>query len=135
MDEHIVLSQGRTVEVKNDSEHHDYKDLTYWINKHNWYASREVLDYIQNTKTNQENGKELNTKAGIKRFIKFHIYYKLPMGMRAHLYYIYRYYMKLGFLDGKEGKIYAFLQAYWYRYLVDAKIYEYELSQRKDDSK
>lgn len=30
----------------------------------------------------------------------------------------------MGFLDGKEGKIYAFLQAYWYRYLVDAKIYE-----------
>ena len=40
------------------------------------------------------------------------------------LYYLYRYYIKLGFLDGKEGKIYAFLQAYWYRYLVDAKIYE-----------
>ena len=47
------------------------------------------------------------------------------MGMRAHLYYVYRYYIRLGFLDGKEGKIYAFLQAYWYRYLVDAKIYEY----------
>ena len=131
MDEHIVLSHGKTVEVKNDSEHHDYKDLTFWTNKHNWYASREVLDYVQNAKTNQETGKELNVKAGIKRFIKFHIYYKLPMGMRAHLYYIYRYYFKLGFLDGKEGKIYAFLQAYWYRYLVDAKIYEYELSQKK----
>ena len=38
--------------------------------------------------------------------------------------YLYRYYIKMGFLDGKEGKIYAFLQAYWYRYLVDAKIYE-----------
>jgi len=54
MDEHIVLSHGKTVEVKNDSEHHDYKDLTYWTNKHNWYASREVPDYMQNTKTNQE---------------------------------------------------------------------------------
>ena len=52
------------------------------------------------------------------------LYYKLPLGLRAHLYYIYRYYIKLGFLDGKEGKIYAFLQAYWYRFLVDAKIYE-----------
>lgn len=46
------------------------------------------------------------------------------IGFRSHLYYLYRYYIKLGFLDGKEGKIYAFLQAYWYRYLVDAKIYE-----------
>lgn len=126
MDEHIVISEGRTVEVKNDSEHHDFKDLAYFIQKHNWYSSREVLDYIQNTELQNEDGKELNHKAGVKRWIKFHIYYKLPMGMRAHLYYWYRYYIKLGFLDGKEGKIYAFMQAYWYRYLVDAKIYEYQ---------
>ena len=49
---------------------------------------------------------------------------------RAHLYYWYRYYVKLGFLDGKEGKIYAFLQAYWYRFLVDAKIYEREKQEK-----
>ena len=54
------------------------------------------------------------------------VYYKLPIGMRSYLYYIYRYYFRLGFLDGQEGKIYAFLQAYWYRFLVDAKIYEHE---------
>ena len=128
MDEHIVLSEGRTVEAKNDSEHHDFKDLAYFVQKHNWYSSREVLDYIENTKLQHEDGHELNRKAGVKRWIKFHIYYKLPMGMRAHFYYWYRYYIKLGFLDGKEGKIYAFMQAYWYRYLVDAKIYEYQKS-------
>ena len=50
------------------------------------------------------------------------------MGFRAKLYYIYRYYFKLGFLDGKEGKIFAFLQAYWYRFLVDAKIYEKQVN-------
>jgi hypothetical protein len=42
------------------------------------------------------------------------------------MYFIYRYWIRLGFLDGTEGRIYAFLQAYWYRYLVDAKIYECE---------
>lgn len=124
MDEHIVLFEGRSISMKNDCEHHDYKDLTSFISKHNDYSSREVLDYLQNRKTGAEDGKPLNKRAGIKRWIKFKIYYKLPMGMRAHLYYWYRYYFKLGFLDGKEGKIYAFLQAYWYRYLVDAKIYE-----------
>ena len=31
-----------------------------------------------------------------------------------------------GILDGKEGKIFCFLTAYWYRFLVDAKIYEHE---------
>ena len=125
MDEHIVLSEGRSVEMKEDCLHHDYKDLTRWIDKHNWYADREVLDYYQ-FRQDEEDGKELDRKAKLKRKIKFGIYYKLPLGSRAHLYYWYRYYFKLGFLDGKEGKIFAFMQAYWYRYLVDAKIYEQE---------
>lgn len=123
MDEHIVLLEGKTVELKNDSIHQDYKDLTAWIDKHNKYSSREVLDYFNSTNVNRDN-QRLNSKAKFKRFIKFNIYYKLPIGTRAHIYYLYRYYIKLGFLDGREGKIFAFLQAYWYRYLVDAKIYE-----------
>lgn len=125
MDEHIVLSEGRSMEMKEDCLHHDYKDLTRWIDKHNWYADREVLDYYQ-FRQDTGNGKELDRKAKLKRKIKFGVYYKLPLGFRAHLYYWYRYYLKLGFLDGKEGKIFAFMQAYWYRYLVDAKIYEKE---------
>ena len=57
-------------------------------------------------------------------------YYRLPKFFRARLYFWYRYYIQLGFLDGKPGKIYAFLQAYFYRYLVDAKIYESEVNKR-----
>lgn len=128
MDEHIILLEGKSIEAKEDCEHHDFKDLTFFVNKHNWYSSKEVKDYILHKELGNESGKELDKSASLKRFIKFHIYYRLPMGMRAHLYYLYRYYFKMGFLDGKEGKIYAFLQAYWYRYLVDAKIYEYEKS-------
>ena len=45
-------------------------------------------------------------------------------------YYFYRYYLRLGFLDGREGKIFCFMQAYWYRFLVDAKIYESERAKK-----
>lgn len=121
MDEHILLKEGSYVELKNDCIHHDFKDLSTWIDKHNKYSSREVLDYFAN---NNLKISQLSKTAKLKRFVKFNIYYKLPLGTRAHLYYIYRYYFKLGFLDGKEGKIFAFMQAYWYRFLVDAKIYE-----------
>ena len=122
MDEHIVLDCGRSIEMKNDCLHQDFKSLTAWIDKHNKYSSREVLDYFN--RQNAQEGTALHGSAKFKRFVKFKIYYKLPMGLRAKLYYWYRYYLKLGFLDGKEGKIFAFLQAYWYRFLVDAKIYE-----------
>lgn len=119
MDEHIILSSGKTVEMKSDCLHFDFKNLEYFVNKHNWYSSRETVDYFENI-TDKKDKSELD----LKTWIKMNLYYKLPLGMRAHLYYLYRYYILRGFLDGKEGKIYAFLQAYWYRYLVDAKIYE-----------
>lgn len=125
MDEHMVLDVGRSVQMKNDCLHCDYKSIGVWIDKHNKYSERETQDYFKSLSV-KDDGIYLNRTAKIKRFIKFSIYYKLPMGMRSYLYYIYRYYFKLGFFDGKEGKIFAFLQAYWYRFLVDAKIYEKE---------
>lgn len=128
MDEHIVLTEGKSVELKNDSIHQDFKDLTTWIYKHNKYASREVQEFFNN---NSEDIKKLDINARIKNIIKTKIYYKMPMGLRALLYFIYRYFFRLGFLDGKEGLIFAVLQAFWYRFLVDAKIYEYKKTKKE----
>lgn len=130
MDEHMVLNEGKCIELKNDSIHQDFKSLSAWIDKHNKYSSREMLDYFDNAVDSHQT---LCGVAKIKRFIKTKIYYKLPMGFRAWLYYVYRYYFRLGFLDGREGKIFCFLQAYWYRFLVDAKIYESKLETEESE--
>lgn len=119
MDEHIILSEGTIIKTKKDCEHQAFKDLTFFINKFNWYSTREAMDYFEQRETTVEN-------ASFKTRFKMKVYYKLPIGFRAWLFYVYRYYFRLGFLDGKEGKIYAFLHAYWYRYLIDAKIYEHK---------
>lgn len=66
-----------------------------------------------------------------KRFLKNGVYYNMPKFFRAHLYFIYRYYLRMGFLDGVEGKIFCFLQAYWYRFLVDAKIHEAQIKEKR----
>ena len=123
MDEQLVLTAGRSVEMKCVSEHHDFRDLTFWINKHNWYATRAAKDYFD-FKGKEDTYQNLDFPSKIRRIIKYKIYYKLPMRFRCWLYFIYRYIFRLGFLDGKEGFFYAFFQAYWYRLLVDAKIYE-----------
>lgn len=128
MDEHMILSEGATVEFKHDLIDNNQKNLEWWTAKHNWYSNREVLDY-QMTIENQtdralESSGKSSKQAKVKRKVKEKGYYKLPIFWRAHLYFIYRYYFKLGFLDGPEGKIFHFLQAYWYRFLVDAKLYE-----------
>lgn len=119
MDEHIILSSGKTIEAKKDSKHLAFRGLTFFTNKCNWYSTREAMDYFDNLSTDSSN-------ASLKTMFKMKVYYKLPLGFRSWLYYAYRYYIRLGFLDGKEGKIFAFLHAYWYRFLVDAKIYEHE---------
>lgn len=130
MDEHLIVTDGDVVTFKNDFSDNNNKSLEWWINKHNWYSNKEVLD--QQMKSDDANGEEsveetsTSMQAKVKRFVKNHGYYSLPKFFRAHLYFIYRYYFRFGFLDGTEGKIYTFLQAYWYRYLVDAKLYECE---------
>lgn len=130
MDEHLIVTDGDVVTFKKDFLDNNNKSLEWWINKHNWYSNKEVLeqqskledvdseDFVEKTST--------SLQAKFKRFMKKHGYYSMPKFLRAHMYFIYRYYFRLGFLDGTEGKIYTFLQAYWYRYLVDAKMYECE---------
>lgn len=127
MDEHMILTSGKTVTFKNDLQDNNQKDLNWWIGKHNWYSNKEVLDHqstIKEVINKSMNKSNTSKQASKKRKFKNNGYYKLPLFFRAHLYFIYRYYIKLGFLDGKEGKIFHFLQAYWYRFLVDAKMYE-----------
>ncbi|MBO4267018.1 MAG: glycosyltransferase family 2 protein [Lachnospiraceae bacterium] len=127
MDEHCILFEGRSVEVAHDSLHHDDKGLSAWIDKHNNYSTREMMDYFNSRGADAEEAtgmQKLDSKARFKRFLRWKIYYRLPAGFRAYAYYFYRYYVRLGFLDGREGKIFCFMQAYWYRFLVDAKIYE-----------
>ena len=127
MDEHLIITDGETIVFKHDFSDNNNKNLEWWINKHNWYSNKEVLDRQQ--KPEMEYSVEetsASMQAKVKRFVKSHGYYSLPRFFRAHLYFFYRYYLRLGILDGVEGKIYTFLQAYWYRFLVDAKMYECE---------
>ena len=59
------------------------------------------------------------------------MYGRLPLFVRPALYFVYRYIIRLGFLDGAEGLVFHLLQAFWYRFLVDAIMYERRLMDRK----
>ena len=123
-DAHSIISQGGAVLATNRFLHYDFKDLDTYIRRYNWYATREMMDYIDYTR-----GDGLNESADAKiqqqRKKKYGVYYKAPMFLRCWLWFLYTYILRLGFLDGKEGFLYFFFECYWYRMLVDAKIYEY----------
>lgn len=128
MDEHLIITDGDTVTFENDFSDVNNKSLEWWIGKHNWYSNKEVLDRQLKTKEKSVEDTDTSFQAKLIRSLKDYGYYSFPKFLRAHLYFIFRYYIQLGFLDGTEGKIYTFLQAYWYRFLVDAKLYECEKS-------
>ncbi|MCD7973422.1 MAG: hypothetical protein LUG18_12310 [Candidatus Azobacteroides sp.] len=62
-------------------------------------------------------------------------YIHSPLFIRSFLYFVYRYIFKFGFTKGKAGFIWDFFQGFWYRALVDAKIYEIKLACGKDKDK
>lgn len=128
MGEHSYLLSGETIKLKNYCIHNDVKSLDTFISKHNWYATREVLDYLGTDKS----GDNLYREAKRTQGLRDKVYYKMPMFFRAKMYYWFRYYLKLGFLDGRAGKIYCLIQAYFYRAIVDAKIYEYKKTKHID---
>lgn len=129
MDEHTVLSEGRSIATIERFIHFDFRNLDYFISKMNWYATREMQDYFAYLAgKSKEELKDENI--GKTRKKKFGVYYKFPMFFRSWLLFIYFYIFKLGFLDGKEGFIYHYMYQRWYRCLVDAKIYEQTITNK-----
>lgn len=131
MDEHIVVRGGQVLTFAGGFADHNLKDITFFVDKHNKYATREAIDVLSE-RLNLSRGSEELTVAGTSqqtfatRFLKTRVYNRLPFPIGVFSYFFYRYFIQLGFLDGIEGMIYHFLQGFWYRFLVGAKIIEYE---------
>lgn len=131
MDEHIIVSGGRTVTFKGGFADRNEKDLTFFTAKHNSYATREAIDVLSRRHHLLPEDRSLTSassskQARSKRWFKENIYNRLPLWGGPLLYFVWRYICQLGFLDGRTGTIYHVLQGFWYRYLVACKIFEFE---------
>ncbi len=136
MDEHMHLSEGRTVTFHGGFADHNLQDLTFFIDKHNQYASREALDVLNQRHHLFDPQLALTSattarQAKIKRFLKEAIYNRIPFELAALGYFLYRYIVQLGFVEGRQGLTYHVLQGFWYRFLVGAKLRELEAAVRK----
>jgi glycosyltransferase involved in cell wall biosynthesis len=133
MDEHIEV-QGATVDFEGELIDDNLNSLTWWTDKHNRYSSREAVELLNLEygfmPHNAAAGGHDGTAAGRKRWLKKSVYARLPRGARAFAYFLYRYVIRLGFLDGR-GANFHILQGFWYRYLVDAKVAEVKRHMRE----
>ena len=129
MDEHIRIFDGTTITIEEGNQvDANLNDLTWWTEKHNGYATREMVDMLMmeyglDAKAQEVIPKFWGTEEQRKRWLKIK-YIKSPLFVRPFINFFLRYILKGGFLDGKEGFVWYILQGFWYRMLVDAKIFE-----------
>jgi glycosyltransferase involved in cell wall biosynthesis len=99
-------------------------EIFNWTAKHNRYAVLQARQEIAQagTASGQPAIHPASPDAAVRRDRAF--WANLPLFVRPVLYVFYRYVVRLGFLDGKEGFIFHVLQGFWYRLLVDINIDE-----------
>jgi len=127
VDHHFYVT-GNAMKLRGDLLEVNKKedDISFWIEKHNRYATLLAQEELENTRigrahivkpsiVGQPNQRSLSLKQ---------LWSRLPLFVRPFLYFVYRYFIRLGFLDGKQGAIFHFLHAFWFRLLVDIKLDE-----------
>ena len=128
MDEHIQLLEGTAINFEEDFVDHNLNNLSWFCNKHVGYAVREAADLLDIELdiygTSLSDDQKILTAQAMDKRRKKHRYARMPLFWRAFVYFCYRYFLKAGFLEGKEGFLWHFLQGWWYRTLVDAKVFE-----------
>lgn len=113
------------MELKYDIIHEDRRGITFWVDRHNQYATLEALEQLKTAKyVNKTTNPSSNSQIEKKRLFKKLIWKYLPPILRPFLYFFYRDILRLGFLDGKAGFICHFLHGLWYPLLVDIKLKE-----------
>lgn len=136
MDEKIVVEGGRVERFHGEFIDANLNGVSWWTTKHNGYATREAI-VLLNRKYSfltpcAKSAARTHQDGFAKRWMKENLYVHLPLGFRAFLFFFYRLIIRLGFLDGRGGFVFHFLQGFWYRFLVDVKVWEVEQRMRAE---
>jgi len=122
-DQHFLLKDGTTGKLRGAVIDDVRMPLTEWIARHNRWADLEVAEFNAEESVGRIQPDRHGNPAQRKRFLR-QKYNRLPLFIRPFALFAYRYFFRLGFLDGVEGLIFWVLQTFWFRFLVDAKIWE-----------
>lgn len=132
MDEHIAVA-GAVSHLDGDIADINLNNIGWWTDKHNRYASREAVDELcRIAVAHAAPTGGLGGQARARRWLKRNVYGRTPLGLRALLYFTWRYVFRLGFLDGWPGLAFHVMQGLWYRFLVDVKVHEIRTRMRTE---
>jgi glycosyltransferase involved in cell wall biosynthesis len=129
---------GELAKLKHDliEDNQNELNMTFWVEKHNRFATLQAAEELDRRGGDLSwaiEPKFFGTPDQRTLFLRSLWYRSLPLYLRPFLLFFYRYFLRLGFLDGKQGFIFHFNQSLWFRLLVDVKLEE--LAQHRSDLK
>ena len=123
-DQHYVV-RGNVRQLRHDYIDVLTSDLSVWSARHVRWAELEAHEIVDGVAAEgRVEALPFGDPIQRRRWLREGFYWKLPLFLRAFVYWFYRYFIRLGFLDGREGMIFHFLQGFWFRFLIDAKLFE-----------
>ena len=134
MDHRFIVAGNTTIWKKGHLLEENLKEneIRFWIDKHNRYSdlvANEEIERMENLRKQTIKPKLFGDPYQRTAYLKS-MWWKLPRFLRPFIYFAYRMTFQLGFLDGRIGILFHFLQGFWFRLIVDVKIAE-KLNQSK----
>ena len=123
----VSIPDGPVGQVSGYLDHYPFsKGVSHWIARHNAYSTLEAHQIIQN----RQGGARFSLRAALtekdfhkRRYHQKELFYRLPGRPLAK--FLLLYFVKMGFLDGRAGLMYAVLQSI-YEYFIVVKTRELE---------
>jgi glycosyltransferase involved in cell wall biosynthesis len=118
--EHVIV-QGKSARLKNPLLHHNVESISRYIQKHDEYANWDARVWLEGERNSTELPPSLfGSQAQRRRWLRKK-FFMLPGS--SLLLFLYRYFFRLGFLDGVPGLIYCGFQGIQF-FQIKARIYE-----------
>lgn len=133
-DQHFVVP-GKAKKIQGLLLDLQLNTVENWTASHNRWSTAEALEVFLQSQSDENKARTLPASLQgdlrmQKRWMKNNLYYRSPLLLRAFIFFIYSYFIRLGFLDGTVGLIYHVLQAFWFRFLTDSKIIEMQMNDK-----
>lgn len=122
--------EGRKAHLKGVMTDEQAMTVSEWTARHNRWASAEASEIVSPTTEGVIAGRIRGDIVERKRALRG-FYNRWPLFVRPFLLFFYRYFIRLGFLDGREGLVFFVLQTFWWRFLIDANILEQRLLEKR----
>lgn len=128
-DQHFYVTSGQTARLRAHMIDDIRMPLTEWTFRHNRWSDAEVEELSEGDSQGRIAGQFSGNPVERKRYLRG-LYNRSPLFVRPFALFFYRYFLRAGFMDGTEGLIFFVLQTFWFRFLIDAKLYERRESRR-----